>query len=651
MSVGVSPVHVKIEGAARVRRLLLVAALAFVTLVSLRFHGFSLPAWHDVLDGSPAREVLLGTPARIRSDDWAVHLPLALAQASHEPRFPVVNENVGRGQNMVVPFSYPVAHPVTLFRPTVWGFFLGNDVGLAWMWWTQSLGCFAVWLLVFLVVTGQRLGLSVGLCALVLFSPFFQFWSLNAAPVATYAGLVFLAAATLLSEARPRAIWASGGLLGWAAGCFLLVLYPPYQIPLAYLMLVLLAWLVWERRGLLREQSRTRAAAAALAAGVATVAVVALYHAGGDAIEQIRETVYPGARRVAGGDEPLWEQLNSNLWTALYATRYGALQNICEAASFWLLFPAVGAGVVVAWVRRWRSCDALVAALTLTCAVLSLYCAVGFSDSLAGALFLGRVPSSRALLALGLADALLLGRWLSLPAGPEPGRAARAVVALAWVGLLAACAQRLRTVLGEGDPVWLGVLVLANGILAYLVLARWRPELVVAAMAAGLWVCTVGFNPLVRGGSDYLRHNPVAAKILEIDHRAGGETVWASVGQPYAGNLFRAIGVRGVDGVHVLPQLELWKSIDPAGAQRSAYDRFAHVVIAFEEGPRFEAVTQDALLLRVDPAGDVLTHLGVTHLLVRDRPSTPLGPLETRKVAQVGRYSIVELPRATSATR
>src|SRR5262245_59743697 len=108
------------------------AVAAFLLRVILRLHGFSLPLWHAVIDQSPMREVLVGHPQAVRSDDWAVVLPLALVQSAEEPRFPVVNPLIGNGQSGLASYSLPMWHPITLFRPQVWGYFLGPDTGLAW---------------------------------------------------------------------------------------------------------------------------------------------------------------------------------------------------------------------------------------------------------------------------------------------------------------------------------------------------------------------------------------------------------------------------------------------------------------------------------------------------------------------------------------
>src|SRR5436305_230306 len=91
-------------------RFLAFLSALFVLEVALGIHGYSMPEWHRWIDGSPAPEVLLGSPKSIRSDDWNLDLPLMLAQREHSPQFPVINRNIGFGYNMLAPIQTPAAH-------------------------------------------------------------------------------------------------------------------------------------------------------------------------------------------------------------------------------------------------------------------------------------------------------------------------------------------------------------------------------------------------------------------------------------------------------------------------------------------------------------------------------------------------------------
>jgi hypothetical protein len=636
------------------RRLLLGLAGLFALLVSQGLHGYSLAWWHRILDASPPEEILLGEARGIRSDDWAVALPLALAQTAHDPAFPLVNRDVGLGQSMLVPFAFPVRHALALFRPTTWGFFLGGDTGLAWQWWCGALGLFAVWLCVCLELSAGAKGLSLAAAALLLFSPFFQFWSLQAASAAIHAGLFFLAFRALASaRSTPHAL-AAGLLLGFAGGGLLLLLYPPHQLPLAGLLVALIAGDALARRAWRAPAPawRRRALGGGLALAIVALAALGLAATAGDAIERLRESVYPGARRSAGGDLPLWQLLDANLWSALQVRDYGLPHNICEAAGFWLLWPVTGAAVAGSALLRRERPDPLALALALYCAAVTSHALVGAPEPLARALLLDRIPPRRALLGLGLADALLLVRWLSCGPVQVPGRAASLALAAAFAALLAWCARALHATYPETRPVWLAALVLANGALAFLVLRRTRGAAVVAGMAAGVFASTAWFNPLAVGGAAYLAQNPLAQAILEIDRGAGGASVWVSYGHPYVANLFRAIGVRALDGVHPVPQLELWRPLDPDGRAREVYDRFAHVVVVPPEPgrPRFRLEAHDGFSVALDPQGDELARLGVTHLLVRPRAGPGFEVFRgLEPLARVGHYKIFELPRRAPA--
>jgi hypothetical protein len=268
--------------------------------------------------------------------------------------------------------------------------------------------------------------------------------------------------------------------------------------------------------------------------------------------------------------------------------------------------------------------------------------------AIATATLLRFLPPERVWLPLGVADALLLARFVSgAGGGAAPGPWLRRGALAAWLALLGVGAGALwRADPGAGLP-WLALALAVNGLVADRVLRRRQPVAACAGLAVLLALSTAWFNPLVAGGSAYLRENALSQRILAIDRELDGETVWASYGGIGLGNLFRAIGVRSVSGVHPIPQLELWRRLDPAREHESVYNRYAHVLldVPAPDAQRFEVVDADAFVLRVAPDGPELPRLGVTHLLVDARERRFRAHFERfAPLAEVGRFWLFALP-------
>ena len=594
--------------------------LLFAALVALRLHGFSLAAWHEAIDGSAPSEVVFGEPRRIRSDDWKMQLPLLLSQTAQTPRFPLVNPDVGLGQSMLLPVEAPVAHWVALLRPTMWGFFLGPDAGLAWLWWSRVLGLFGVWFAVLALVTRGRLAPAAAGAALLACSPFFQFWSFNGAPQAISMGASFLATVASARARSARATVAAALALAATGAWFALSIYPPYQVTLGWLYVALVAGWLCDARGALplRQHVALRALALGVAGVGALAVVVAFASEASDAIAVMRDTVYPGRRLASGAERNLAELLNANLGAPLWAEAWGPLFNICEAASFWLLSPVPLALLV--WRRtRGERIDALTAAVALYAVALSIYALIGVPPWVARVTALGFVPGRRAVIGIGVADVILLARFAacSAPARRDE-RGGVLAIAVAWGIAVAGCSFWLaRQLPGARLPVLLAFTA-ANVALALAFLRT--PRLALPVLVALSGVSTLWFNPLAVGGATYLRDNALAQKITAIDRAEGGDTTWVAFGGDDLANLFRAIGVHALNGVHPLPQLELWQRIDPEGRYRSVYNRYAHVAfVASASGEaRFRLHSQDYVILEIQPTSPEFRALGVTHVLVRD---------------------------------
>ena len=115
------------------RAYLLLLGIAFLGLTALRIHGSSIVRWSVILNEEKTASALLYLhPRDIRSDEWLVWTPSVLAQARHQPPFPVENPTLGAGRSPML-MNLPTRHWSTLFRPQLWGYFVFDlEHGFAW---------------------------------------------------------------------------------------------------------------------------------------------------------------------------------------------------------------------------------------------------------------------------------------------------------------------------------------------------------------------------------------------------------------------------------------------------------------------------------------------------------------------------------------
>jgi hypothetical protein len=461
-----------------------------------------------------------------------------------------------------------------------------------------------------------------------------------------------LAALALASARSTARILLAGAGLGWSAASFLLTLYPPYQVALGSLgILALGGALVDRRRELdLRARWRVRVGALALAAGIVALALAALLRDAGDAIEILRHTAYPGERVSTGGDRPFWRLLTADLGLAAFLGDgdWRALGNICEAAAHWSVWPVLAAGFLARWRRTGERPGALSLLLLGYCALLVFHAHVGVPEWVARVTGLGFMPGQRGVLGLALAETLLVLRWLSSERAPEPRQVwtLHAGLSLAWALALLVAGSRLR----EALPAlpWSGIALASalNGGLAFLLLARWRPRVVLGIVAAALAATSLWFNPLVRGGTEYLRANELCAAVLRADRERGGESTWIVYGAS-VGNLLPGLGVHALNGEQALPQLELWRRLDDSDEAFETYNRYAIVHFRWpapEPGQRMSLGNQCNFTFYVDPGGPLLPALGATHVLACPHPSMPRTFKRFVPLAQVGDHALFELP-------
>lgn len=562
----------------------LVCLILFCLSVELKLNGSSVGMWRNLLlEPGIARGLLYSSPKRIRVDEWGVWTPSALSQARQNPPFPIENPNLGAGLSPLL-MSVPVAYYTTLFRPQLFGFFLFDfERGFSFYWCCKVFGL--------LLATGwclRRLGIrSPGIILFgvlwIYFSSYIQWWLSSPAMlpemIASWAMCLGCATQFFRPLRWGRNLAALAGFIYFGTN-FVLCLYPPYQIPLCWLALALLAGVALE------ERRRTvtpcgRRGLLWIAGGVLAIGLLLLpfWFKIHPTFELVAHTAYPGGRRSHGGDLSL-VKLFSGLIGFFEAEQVHPriYDNICEASNFYPLWVIVALGVIVARVRNEAKIEPLLALPGIFLVAFSLYCVAPIPSWILNSTLVSFTTERRDLLAIGIANiffcCFFFDRYRSRIFSPRIALALGAAVACG----LALLGFRLHAV----DPGFffeenhLSITLAFNGVLLVLffseLLRKWLPLVLVSLFVFS----NGGINPVMRGLAPLI--DTAAFRQVSRLHAADPTGKWIVYDSRFFAQLVKATGAPIFNGTKILPDLPFLHRLDPRpSAHEYIYNRYANI--------------------------------------------------------------------------
>lgn len=575
-------------------------------------------------DATNDSSLLALNPKYIRSDEWGVRTPLVIGQ--YNAGF-ASNREVGVGRHdMGVLYDLPTDDWSMILKPQMWAYrVLPLDMAFAFEWWAVAALVVIASYSLLLLVTGD-LWWSVAGSLLLWASPFLHWWYLPG----TFTSIGFGIGATAAFVAALRAPRVASAvaltmLSAWLAACFAVLFYPPSQVSVG---LVVGSVAVASGLSLIRQKAvgarrvLVCAASVALLSGAALGAFV-LTHS--DAISAISHTSYPGERRVAGGDGQL-----AHLTSAVYswanvehedALGTAVFPNASEASSFLPLGVAAILGLPFVWRRLKisRLERSVLSGCMISFGILLLHMYVGLPAVAARLTLLDRVPTKRAIIGIGVASTVivvLLGRTLARSRLTRRQTAVPSIVSsLVLATAVILTGLRLRS---GGAELSIGaILVTAMFTGGLVVLYFWRPRAAVLVTIAFGVVAAVLVNPLQRGLGP-LESSPLTELVKQTaESSTDAQGVWLGEA-PYSSAHLTAAGVPTISAVNLYPESDDWTVLDPSGASREVWNRYANTVWLLDTGadhPTFDLLGDDSVAVTTNPCGPELARLGVQFIV------------------------------------
>jgi hypothetical protein len=611
----------------RYRFLIGIGIVSFAVIFNL--NGSSIATWKDIVSDNTL-STAVGKYRYVRTDEWNVWTPMMLSQQYGKHPWSWYNSIIrGESTDVFMLYALPVKSPAIIFRPFLIGFLIfGAERGLAFFWSARAVCTFLSVFELLRIVTKDKRGLSASGAAFILFSQIVQWWfAINSLCEMLIFGSLFLIAFTnFLSFTKIRGKIGCATIMSWSAGAYIMTMYPSWMVPLAYVFLAILIWIIIEFRP---SKIDKRDLMILVSAAVVTIGCIGfiLYHSL-DTIKAVMNTAYPGQRVEHGNFQMFRYALYpGGIWGAYKDT--GMPTNVCEMATIYDLFPVgslLGIIALVKSIQRKRTDWLLVISFILVI-FLDIYCVHGIQSNLIVKLsLLSFSQANRAMLGVWMFHFLILFRSMSdlRDYGVRKGKInVFSLPNILQISILLVIAILVTYFSSVGYQGYLHgkKLVVSFVILVIAFIFVWfydriqKKNIVEMYLAAIIIISGIGVNPIQIGLGGLYKTN-LAEEVQNITARdSDAEWVVTFKDSTIMDNYPIMFGAKTINSVNIYPAIDRWRKLDPEKKFDGIYNRYAFIKIKIGDfsGDRFTAEQTDNITVRL--TNKELLDLGAKYIL------------------------------------
>jgi hypothetical protein len=363
------------------------------------YNGDSLGAY-DMMGVQPGQGSayvyrIFGKVRTIRSDEFLVPDPSAL--------FSMMSGHCTEGVGLITILTNPLAAVnVIVFK-------LGGPAA------SFSLSYFAYKIIGFLIsidffmlLTRGKRGISIAATSMYYFSGYYLWWGFPAYVMYSQGAILCFDRFYETEKTWKKILYLY--FSAWFIYSFVTNLYPAWEVPMAWVSVVLAIWVINKNWDKIRNMSAKErivfySVIVLMIAGMILFVISKL-----DYLQTIMKTVYPGQRIDLGGN--VLEKAFSYIPGVLFAYKDFAYPNPCEAASVVSLFP-IPMVLGVIYFFKTKKDKILIIGLEVVSIVFLFYCSTGLPKPIAVATLLSHSTASRCVDILGYVNILLFAIVMS----------------------------------------------------------------------------------------------------------------------------------------------------------------------------------------------------------------------------------------------
>lgn len=570
---------------------------------------------------------ILGSPRKIRTDEWATSTTYILSQSRTETPFKYFSD-VLRGTNtdMFSVSNSPVFDILMLGRPFQIGFMLfGNDVGLSFYWYIRLIAMLLGSYELCLILTKRNKKVSLCGMLVITFSSAVQWWYCMDTLIWGQIVIILIDKFMNTEKKRTKYLCALGLLVSGLSYVF--VFYPAWQLSFGYLFLALVVWILIKNI----KYGNYKFTVHDVAVILITIICIGLllgrwYSMSKNTLAIEMNTDYPGERQEIGGGA-----LNNYSYFYNIFFPKEEFLNPCEFSSMLSFFP-IPMLLGLVYVFRNRKDLHFWIPMLVVAGFLSIWCVYGFPAWLANLTKMSMTTAGRASIPLGTACIYMLVYLMGNFKEGDKLLNKKLTYVLAPI-LTFYIAYKAKSTIGYQDifsyldrfkmllagEIFLvaifGILNINNEkIKNYTIYA-----LIAIAFMSGLTV-----NPVI-STTNIFYTKPVAIKMNEIKNQEPN-ALWVVNDYDEAGNggwhlndYPVASGIKVLNSTAVYPNLEMFETLlgEKADEKRIIYNRYAHINLRIVDTPTdVDLMAADSIILYLNYKD--LSKLGVKYIFTKD---------------------------------
>lgn len=612
------------------------SVLIIAVCVIFQIHGSSI---NELNLFGIKHDLIAGISRPIRSDEYLVNTMLAFSQ--YHNGFGYFSDIVRAAPtDMFIIYGQAVFDIAVIFRPFNIGYlFLNQGMGLSFFWVSRFVVLTLVSFEMGMLLTNKNKILSLSYAILVILSPLVQWWfainGLVEQLIFGQLGVLLINFYMNTIDYRKRIL--SALLMIVCIGGFLVVFYPSWQIPFAYVFILLAIWIFLKNRNNFAYDKKD------LLIIFTSLIILGLLmtHILNNSLNTIKiimNTAYPSGERFNGAGG--WEYFFNYLASIFFPlTEVNLPINVVEHSVFIDFFPIpIIISIIVLVIQKTK--DKLLLGLLTLYLIFIIFYFIPLPDSIISLTLRDHMKTTRLFDVISFISLLILIR--SLASLKEIKAKKLLIIASAILSVIVVYLSTLYYHNYYNFLMVIALVIIYAITFSSIFTAHSEKGKIIFLICVIFISFTAGalINPIDHG-TDVVLENDYSHEVESIVHQdPNGKWIVSELKTNY----IIATGAKTISSINVYPDLDKWHVIDPNGQYEDIYNRYAHITVDFqnETNTTFNLVSAD--LIHINMNVNDLEKLNVSYISTpKDLEQFSNGNVTFEKIYEKDSYKIYHL--------